>query len=194
MSAVAATERPPRAGTRLATSRLPRAYLVAAAILPFVLLAIYVAFLGLRSAPSGARIGDPAPAFALADLDGNPVRLSDFAGRPVVVNFWASWCGPCVEEFPLLKQAQAQHAADGLAVVGIVYQDRSESARSFVERMGADWPAVMDPGGSVANQYAVFGPPETFFIGRDGTLLGHQVGQFSRASLDRQLATILAKE
>lgn len=174
--------------------RLPRTYLIIAAVLPLVLLAVYAIALGIGSAPTVVRIGDPAPSFALADLDGNPVRLSDFAGRPVVVNFWASWCGPCVEEFPLLKQAEQQHAADGLAVIGIVYQDRSEAARAFMQRMDADWPAAMDPGDSVAARYAIFAPPETFFIGRDGTVLGHQVGQFSRASLDRQIAAIVTKE
>jgi cytochrome c biogenesis protein CcmG/thiol:disulfide interchange protein DsbE len=179
---------------RTPTGRLPRAYLVAAAVLPLVLLLIYVFTFGLRSAPSAVRIGDPAPQFALADLDGNPLRLSDYAGRPVILNFWASWCGPCVEEFPLLKQAEQQHAADGLAVIGIVYQDRSEAARAFMQQQSADWPAVMDPGDSLASRYAIFGPPETFFIGRDGTVVGHQVGQFSRASLDRQIAAIVAKE
>ena len=190
MSAVTAmqTRRSARSG------RLPRAYLVVAAVLPLALLVIYVITFGIVSAPSAVRIGDPAPRFALADLDGNPLRLSDYAGRPVILNFWASWCGPCVEEFPLLRQAEQQHAADGLAVIGIVYQDRSEAARAFMQRMDADWPAAMDPGDSLASQYAIFAPPETFFIGRDGSIVGHQVGQFSRASLDRQIAAIVAKE
>jgi cytochrome c biogenesis protein CcmG, thiol:disulfide interchange protein DsbE len=191
MSAVPAMQ-PARDAT--GPRRLPRAYLVTASVLPFVLLAIYFVTLGVRSAPSAVTIGDPAPSFALADLDGRSVRLSDFAGRPVVVNFWASWCGPCVEEFPLLKQVEAQHAADGLAVIGIVYQDRSEAARAFMQRMGADWTAAMDPGDSVATRYGIFAPPETFFIGRDGIVAGHQVGQFSRASLERQIAAIVAKE
>ncbi len=190
MAAVTALPSPP--ATR--ASRLPRGYLVVAALLPFALLAVYVMVLGIRSAPTGIRIGDPAPSFAVADLEGNPLRLSDFAGRPLIVNFWASWCGPCVEEFPLLQQAEKEHAVDGLAVVGIVYQDRSEAARAFMQRMGAQWPVAMDPGDSVAHAYAVFAPPETFFIGRDGTVLGHQVGQLSRASLDRQIAAIVPKE
>ncbi len=190
MSAVTAMQTGPSAGT----GRLPRAYLIVAALLPMVLLVVYVITFGIRPGPSVVRIGDPAPQFAVADLDGNPLRLADFAGRPVILNFWASWCGPCVEEFPLLQQAEQQHATDGLAVIGIVYQDRSEAARAFMQRMDADWPAAMDPGDSLASRYAIFAPPETFFIGRDGTVVGHQVGQFSRASLDRQIAAIVAKE
>ncbi len=190
MTAASATHRADEAPAR----RLPRAYLVVAAVLPLLLLALYVALLNRVSAPLGAQIGQPAPSFALADLNGKPLRLADLSGRPVVVNFWASWCGPCVEEFPLLQRARAAHASDGLAVVGIIYQDQSEPARAFMRRMGATWPAAMDPGGKVASDYGIYGPPETFFIGRDGRVVGHQIGQFSARDLDQQIAAILAKE
>ncbi|HEX9738536.1 MAG TPA: TlpA disulfide reductase family protein, partial [Candidatus Limnocylindria bacterium] len=91
------------------------------------------------------RVGDRAPDFALADLDGEPVRLADYVGRPVIVNFWASWCLPaCAEEFPILAEALEVHADIGLAVIGIVYRDRSEAARAFGEQLGATWPLVMD--------------------------------------------------
>lgn len=191
MTAISATR---RADGTTPARRLPRAYLVAAAVLPLLLLALYVALLNRASAPLGAQIGQPAPNFALADLNGKPLRLADLAGRPVVVNFWASWCGPCVEEFPLLQRAQAAHASDGLAVVGIIYHDQSEPARAFMQRMGATWPAAMDPGGKVASAYGIYGPPETFFIGRDGQVVGRQIGQFSARDLDQQIADVLAKE
>jgi cytochrome c biogenesis protein CcmG/thiol:disulfide interchange protein DsbE len=172
--------------------RLPFRHLVVAATVPILLLALMGMLLLVRGpATPGATIGASAPDFALADLDGNPVRLADLRGRPVVVNFWASWCGPCVEEFPLLSEAAAAHADDGLAVVGIVYQDRSESARDFMARQGATWAAAMDPGGRVASAYGILGPPETFFIGRDGTIVARQIGQFSAASLDEKLAAII---
>lgn len=185
---------PADAPTRQRHGRLPRAYYVAAALLPLVLLAAYGVWLagrsGMLAAPS-ARVGEPAPAFSLVDLDGDPVRLADLAGRPVVVNFWASWCGPCVEEFPLLAEAAEQHQASGLAVIGIVYQDRSEAARGFMARMGAGWPAAMDPGGSVAARYGIHGPPETFFIDGEGVVRGRQIGQLGAADLERQLALIV---
>ena len=109
----------------------------------------------------------------------------------MVVNFWASWCGPCVEEFPLLREAAARYADDGLVVIGIVYQDRSEAARDFMDRNGATWDAAMDPGERIAAAYGILGPPETFFIGRDGTIVARQLGQFSAASLDEKLAAII---
>lgn len=181
------------AGTEL--RRLPRGYLVAAAALPLLLLAAWAGALALGSlAPSGASIGEEAPGFALADLDGNPVRLDDLRGRPVIVNFWASWCGPCVEEFPLLRDAAQRHADQRLAVVGIVFRDRSEAARAFMQQMGATWPTVMDPGEEVAERYGIYGPPETFFIGPDGVIAGRQIGQLSATDLERQLATIIDEE
>ena len=112
----------------------------------------------------------------------------------MIVNFWASYCASCVEEFPLLKSALADHKIDGLAVVGIVFQDRSEAARSFMSRMQATWPAAMDTTGDVAQSYGVFAPPESFFIDRDGRIAGLQIGELTRTDLARQLATIVGKE
>ena len=175
--------------------RLPLRHLVVAAVLPLLLLALLGAALLVRgSAPSPTAIGRPAPDFALADLDGNPVRLADLRGRPVILNFWASWCGPCVEEFPLLRQAAERHADDGLVVIGVVYRDRSEAARDFMRRHGGTWAAAMDPGERVAQAYGILAPPETFFIGRDGTIVARQFGQFSAASLDEKVAAIIGEE
>jgi cytochrome c biogenesis protein CcmG, thiol:disulfide interchange protein DsbE len=174
---------------------LPRRLLVVAAILPLVLLALLgVVLLARAPIASPTAVGAVAPDFSLADLDGNPLHLAELRGRPVVVNFWASWCGPCVEEFPLLREAAARHAADGLVVVGIVYQDRSEAARDFMARNGATWASAMDPGERVASAYGILGPPETFFIGRDGTIVARQFGQFSASSLDDKLAAIIHEE
>lgn len=175
-------------------ARLPRAWYVAAAVTPLLLLGAWGALLLASRAPAVVRIGDAAPAFALADLEGNPVRLSDLRGRPVIINFWASTCGPCVEEFPLLASAAARHQADGLAIVGIVFRDRSEAARDFMTRMGGTWPAVMDPGEALATKFGIIGPPDTFFIDRSGVLVGRQLGQLSAADLDRGLSQILGEE
>jgi cytochrome c biogenesis protein CcmG, thiol:disulfide interchange protein DsbE len=172
--------------------RLPRAYLLGAAIVPLVLVVGRGAFLlGRLPVTSPTAVGSMAPDFVVADLDGTPIRLADLRGRPVMLNFWASWCGPCVEEFPLLRDAAALHADQGLAVVGIVFRDRSEAARDFMARNGATWPSAMDPGERVASTYGILGPPETYFIGRDGRIAARQFGPLSEASLHQQLATIL---
>ncbi len=175
--------------------RLPLRFLVVAAVLPVILGGLLIAILLARvPATSPTSVGSLAPDFVLADLDGNPVRLDDLRGRPVIVNFWATWCGPCVEEFPLLRQAHERYAADGLAIVGIVYQDRSEAARAFMERTGATWPATMDPDDRVATAYGIVAPPETYFIGRDGTIVARQIGQISAGSLQEKLAAIMDEE
>jgi cytochrome c biogenesis protein CcmG/thiol:disulfide interchange protein DsbE len=137
------------------------------------------------------RVGDRAPDISLADLDGEPIRLADFAGRPVIVNFWASWCIPdCVEEFRVLARAIEEHADAGLAVIGIVYRDRSEAARAFAVEHRATWPLAMDPGERVAREYGVFGPPESWLIGPDGTVVSRHIGPFTADELADALAQI----
>ena len=160
-----------------------------AATLPLVVAIILV---GVWAGGSGLltpalRVGDRAPDFSLADLNGEAVRLADYAGRPVIVNFWASWCVPCVEEFPILAEALDTHADIELAVIGIVYRDRSEAARAFGEQLNATWPLVMDPGERVARAYGVFGPPESWLIGPDGIVVSRHIGPFTAEELAEEL-------
>lgn len=191
-----ATEQPMTATTgESVPARLPRAWYAAAALAPLLLLAAWGVLLLTRPAVTAIpQIGDAAPNFALTDLDGKAVSLAALRGRPVLVNFWASWCGPCVDEFPLLLNSAAAHQGSDLAMVGIVYRDNSEEARRFMARMGAPWPAAIDPGDAVATRYGVIGPPETFFIDRSGVIVGRQIGQLSASDLDQGLARILGKE
>jgi cytochrome c biogenesis protein CcmG, thiol:disulfide interchange protein DsbE len=135
--------------------------------------------------------GTPAPALRLRGLDGRPVDLAALRGRPVVVNFWATWCEPCVREFPLLRQAAAAHARDRLAVVGVLTNDRPDEARAFVRRHDAGWPVGVDAKGATAVAWGAVGLPHTFFVRPDGTLASHQLGELTGPALDRQLAQIL---
>jgi cytochrome c biogenesis protein CcmG/thiol:disulfide interchange protein DsbE len=135
--------------------------------------------------------GTPAPALRLQGLDGRPVDLAALGGRPVVVNFWATWCEPCVREFPLLRQAAATHTRDRLAVVGVLTNDRPAAARAFVRRHHATWPVGIDPDATTAGRWGAVGLPHTWFIRPDGTLASHQLGELTQAALDRQLAVIL---
>ena len=137
-------------------------------------------------------IGKPAPALAGSTLDGAAFDLAAQRGKPVLVNFWASWCGPCREEFPLLEDAAARHAAEGLVVVGALYKDEPEPARAFVAEAGATWPTVDDPDRAIGSAWKVLAPPQTFFIDREGIIREVQVGQVrDAAELDRLLASIL---
>jgi DsbE subfamily thiol:disulfide oxidoreductase len=138
-----------------------------------------------------ADVGDEAPSFTLPTLKGGALTLSELRGRPVVVNFWASWCHPCREEFPLLADALAEHKRDDLAVVGVTYQDIESDARRFVEEMDAAWPQAVDDGGSVARSYGVRAIPLTFFVDADGRVADRVIGFSTEEALDRSLATIL---
>jgi cytochrome c biogenesis protein CcmG/thiol:disulfide interchange protein DsbE len=135
--------------------------------------------------------GTPAKALRLPGLDGPEVDLAALRGRPVVVNFWATWCEPCVREFPLLRATAAAHKADRLAVVGVLTGDRPGAARDFVRAQRATWPVALDPEATTATAWGAVGLPHTWFVRPDGTLASHQLGELTRASLDRQLAEIL---
>jgi cytochrome c biogenesis protein CcmG/thiol:disulfide interchange protein DsbE len=133
----------------------------------------------------------PAPDFSLSDLEGRRISLADYRGRPVIVNFWASWCVPCRTEFGLFRDARAARASDGLEILGVIYQDSAEDARRFAAQERATWPALVDPGGSVARAYGVLGIPITFYIDRGGIVRAVSYGPPPSNVLDEQLAKIL---
>lgn len=140
---------------------------------------------------AGARTGSPAPQIAGTALDGSPVDLSAYRGRPVIVNFWASWCTPCREEFPLFaERLAALGPTDGLAIVGVLFKDQPELAQRFVEDVGTPWPSVADADGSLAAAYRVVAPPQTYFIDVEGVVRGIQIGEVRREDFDAQYAKI----
>jgi len=136
------------------------------------------------------KVGRPVPDIVGTTLDGAPFDLAALRGRPVVVNFWGPSCVPCRDEFPLFKQALSIHAADGIAVVGVLFQDPAEPARDFVAELGATWPTVLDPDRTVAVQYRVVARPQTYFVDRDGILRSIQIGEVTEADFERQYAAI----
>ena len=142
-------------------------------------------------APGTPTAGPAAPAFSLTSLNGGRVSLARLVGHPVLVNFWASWCYPCRQEFPLLRAALARHRAQGLVIVGVSVQDIPDDARAFVREQHADWIFARDDDGAVAAAYGVRPVPETFFVRRDGTLARRLFGITSARELERDLRGIL---
>lgn len=143
-----------------------------------------------RLRTDGPLVGQPVPSLAGTTLDGIALRLSDLRGRPVVVNFWGPSCIPCRDEFPLMLAKLAEHAADDLAIVGVLTGDPEEPARSFVDDLGATWPTVVDPGAQIKTDWRVIARPTSFFIDRDGVLRSIQIGEFREADFERQYAAI----
>jgi len=169
-----------------------RGMAIGAVILGLALAMVWVAMAargagGLGQDPFGLE----APGFELALLRGDgSMALSDLRGQPVVLNFWASWCGPCKDEAPVLAAAAPRWEEQGVVFLGVDSQDKEDDAIAFEERYGITYDSVVDDG-SLAAEYGVFGFPETFFIDADGVIRAKQVGPIDAETLETYLASIL---
>jgi cytochrome c biogenesis protein CcmG/thiol:disulfide interchange protein DsbE len=166
------------------------AALVGVALVTTVAIVAVVAI--VRPGPAGGGIakGQPVPAIHGTALDGSPIDLASLRGHPVVVNFWASWCGPCQQEMPLLAQKAQEHAGSGLEIVGVLSDDTAANGQAFEKTYGATWPSAFDGDGSIKRAYQVIGRPQSYFIDKDGILRSIQVGYLTDADFERQFAMI----
>lgn len=133
------------------------------------------------------RSGTTATDWCMNDLDGKQWCLADLKGRPVVLNYWSTWCGPCKYEHPLLLQA-AQAYPD-VVFLGVIYSDEPDAVRRYLTRNGQGYPHLVDDGGRTAIDYGVTGVPESFFIDRSGVIVHKEAQALSpptlKALLDR---------
>ena len=147
--------------------------------------------------PADPLVGHPAPAFSLTLLhsDGSQSTLSlaNLKGKPIVLNFWASWCAPCKEEMPLLEQTWKQMQAQGKDVVflGVDFQESSSDAASFLQQHAISYPIGLDTDGAVALKYDITALPQTVFINRNGTVASRIPGELTSKTLTSGLDLIL---
>ncbi len=131
----------------------------------------------------------PAPDFELKTLEGETVRLSDFKGKPVLVNFWATWCGPCRSEFPDFQKAWVDNA-DNLVIIGVnnTTTDIRDQIPGFLEEFEVTFPIVLDETGETAKAYNILGLPTSFFIDRNGIVIEVFTGPISKAYIESKLS------
>lgn len=124
------------------------------------------------SNPGGVlEVGEKALNFTLPDLDGNPISLDDFRGRPVIVNFWATWCAPCRIEMPELQEAYETYRDEGLVILALNQDEPVDVARAYFEdEMGLTFTALQDDNSAIATAFGTIGLPTTFFIDGEGAI------------------------
>lgn len=140
---------------------------------------------------SSPLINKPAPSFKGTTLSGKKIALSDYSGRFVLLNFFASWCSPChTEQQALVKFASENN---GVSVVGVPYDDSNSSAAGFLRSYGANFQAVEDPMGQIALSYGVTQPPQTYLIAPNGAILTEIIGPVNLTSLNQLIAVAKSK-
>jgi peroxiredoxin len=141
----------------------------------------------------GVKVGQAAPDFTLNDLDGKPVRLSDYKGKAVFVNFFATWCTPCRSEMPDIEAVWKANKDNGLVVlaVNLTNQDDLGDVQQYIRDLGLTFPVVLDQTGSVAALYRVVPIPTSFFIDRNGVVVTAEIRALARPTMEQRVAKIM---
>jgi cytochrome c biogenesis protein CcmG/thiol:disulfide interchange protein DsbE len=143
--------------------------------------------------PTGTPTEEPGPIidFTVQDLSGQSVRLSDYRGKVVLVNFWATWCSPCKEEMPILEEYYLEHRDQGFTLVGVNVSDRPDDVAAFVEEADYTFPIWLDPPGNVLIDLRVNGLPASLLVDTEGRLRQKWVGPLTPETLGNEISPLL---
>ncbi len=134
--------------------------------------------------------GKPAPQFELAPWDGGKkISLASLKGKPVVINFWATWCGPCKMEHPVIEWGARQFGRDAV-FLGVAHEDTEENVRKYLAQAGSGFPQLNDPQSAMAVDYGLAGVPETYFIDKNGIIRGKHIGPIDTESLAERIRSL----
>jgi len=154
------------------------------------LLAIFA--FGLQKRESVQLQGMAAPPFAVTTFTGEQFSLAGLQGKPVVINFWASWCVECYKEAGLLEQAYQEYKDQGVTFLGIAYLDTDKEAQAYMQKYGITYPSGHDVASKIARAYRITGVPETFFINQQGKIIHVQIGPIEPTQLYQLLDQLAA--
>jgi thiol-disulfide isomerase/thioredoxin len=143
------------------------------------------------TAPSvGVRVGNTAPNLALANLEGTETSLAGFAGQPVMINFWAVWCGFCRVELPEMQRVYEAYKDRGFVILAVDVQEERLLVQGFADELGLTFPVLLDTKGEVTRSYRVRGLPTSYFVDQNGVILDVQVGPVDAAWMENNLAQV----
>jgi len=135
-------------------------------------------------------VGKQVPALELDKADGGKLSLASLKGKGIILNFWATWCGPCKKEMPTLESASVKYRDKGIVFIGVNYEQEKEIVAGFQKTYGVTFTNLLDLEGKLAESLGVIGIPMTFFIGKDGKILGVHSGMITAEEIDKWVATI----
>jgi peroxiredoxin len=152
---------------------------------------LVVALVACSSTRPAARLGGPAPDFSLATADGGTVRLADLKGKPVLINFWATWCQPCREEMPAMQELYEQYRERGLVILAVDMEEDLRPVRRWIDRGGYTFTFLLDSEGEQVKRYNINASPTSYFVGRDGVIRDLKLGALSRGEMQTKIEKLL---
>lgn len=163
---------------------------IIASIMGVVMISLIALFVVSDGGPDDTNqlVGKPVPVIDTVDTEGRPFRTSDYRGRFLVVNFFATWCPPCKVEHPqLVSFSEAHERLGDASVVSVAFDESADKVREFFDEEGGDWPVLSNESGSLSTRFAVIALPESYLVAPDGTVIHKFIGGVTRSDIERKM-------